>query len=70
MSTLSDLHHAELTVKTYQKMRSDEEAELFFKTVLKKALGYPFINKAALQRKRKRPNYGSLAFKLKDIAIV
>ena len=70
ISALSGLHLAELTVKTYQKMRSDEEAELFFKTVLKKALGYPFINKAALQRKRKRPNYGSLAFKLKDIAIV
>ena len=60
MSTLSGLHLAELTVKTYQKMRSDEEPELFFKTVSKKALDYPFINKAALPRKRKRPNYGSL----------
>ena len=60
MSALSGLHLGELTVKTYQKMRSDEEAELFFKTVSKKALDYPFINKAALPRKRKRPNYGSL----------
>ena len=42
MSALSGLHLAELTVKTYQKMRSDEEAELFFKTVSKKALDYPF----------------------------
>ena len=60
MSALSGLHLAELTVKTYQKMRSDEEAELFFKTVSKKALDYPFINKAALPRKRKKPNYRSL----------
>ena len=60
MSALSGLHLAELTVKTYQKIRSDEEAELFFKTVSKKALDYPFINKAALPRKRKRPNYESL----------
>ena len=60
MSALSGLHLAELTVKTYQKMRSDEEAELFPKTTSKKAVDYPFINKAALPRKRKRPNYRSL----------
>ena len=41
-------------------MQSDEEAELFFKIVSKKARDYLFINKAALPRKRKRPNYGSL----------
>ena len=41
-------------------MWSDEEAELIFKTVLRKAPDYPFINKAALLRKRKRSNYGSL----------
>ena len=41
-------------------MQSNEEAELFFKTVSKKVLDYPFINKAVLPRKRKRPNYGSL----------
>ena len=41
-------------------MRSDEEAEIFFKTVSKKALDYPLINKGALLPKRKRPNYGSL----------
>ena len=33
MSALSGLHFAELSVKTYQKILSDEEAELFFKTV-------------------------------------
>ena len=60
MSALSGLYLAKLTVTTYQKMRSDEEAEIFFKTVSKKALDYPLISKAALLRKRKRPNYGSL----------
>ena len=60
MSAPSCLHHAELTVNTYQKMQSDKEAELFFKIISKKALDYPFINKAALPRKRKRPNYRSL----------
>ena len=60
MSALSGLHLAELTVKTYQKMRLDKEAGLFFKTLSKKGLDYPFINKAALLRKRKRPSYGSL----------
>ena len=41
MPALSGLHFAELTaVKTCQKMRSDEEAELFFETVLSKRLHY------------------------------
>ena len=48
MPVLSGPHLAELTVKTYQKMRSDEEAELFFKTVSKKALDYPFISSSRL----------------------
>ena len=60
VSALSRLHLAELTVQTYQKIQSDEGADLFFKTVSKKALDYPFINKAALPRKRKRPHYRSL----------
>ena len=60
MSALSGLHLAKSTVHTYQKMRSDEEAEPFFKTVSKKALDYPFFNKAALPRRRKMPNYESL----------
>ena len=60
ISALSGLYLAKLTVTTYQKMRSDEEAEIFFKTVSKKALDYPFINKTTLLRKRKIPNYGSL----------
>ena len=60
MFALSGHQLAELTVQTYQKIQSDEEAALFFKTVSNKALDYPFVNKAALPRKRKRPNYGSL----------
>ena len=60
MSAQSGLHFAELTVQTYQKIRSDAEAELFFKIVSKKALDYPFINKAALPHKRKKPSYRSL----------
>ena len=60
MFALSGLHLAELTVQTYQKMRSDEEVELFFKTVSKKSLDYPFINEAALPRKAKRTNYDYL----------
>ena len=39
-------------------MRSDEEAKLFSKTFSKKVLVYPFINKAALPRKRKKLNDG------------
>ena len=35
MSAISGLHLAELTVQTYQKMRSVEEAELFFKIASK-----------------------------------
>ena len=56
----SGLHLAELTFPIYQTMQSDEEAELFFKTISKKAGYYPFINKAVLPRKRKWANYGSL----------
>ena len=60
MSALSSLHLAELTVQTYQKMWSDEEVELFFKTVSRKALGYPFNNQAVLPHTTKRSNYKSL----------
>ena len=56
MLALNGLRLAQLTVKTYQKMQSDEETELFFKAVSKKALDYPLINKAALPRKRKELN--------------
>ena len=53
-------------------MRSDKEAELFLESVSKKALDYPFINKTALPRERKRPTMDLLiiTFKLKDIAIM
>ena len=38
MSALSGLHMAELTIKTFKEMRTDNNAELFFKTVEKKHL--------------------------------
>ena len=60
MSALNGFHLAELTIKTFEKMRSDEGAKLFFETVAKKASNYLFIQKPALPRKRKRPNYGTL----------
>ena len=60
MSALSGLYLTESTAQTYQKKGSDEEAELFFKTVSKKSLDYSFINEATLPRKTKRPNYGYL----------
>ena len=60
MSAISGFHLAELTIQTFEKMRSDEGAKLFFETVSKKALSYPFIKKPALPRKGKRPNYGTL----------
>ena len=60
MSALGSLHLAELTVQTSQKMWSDEEVELFFKTVSRKALGYPFKNQAVLPHTTKRSNYKSL----------
>ena len=60
MSALSSLHLAELTVQTYHKMWPDEEVQLFFKTVSRKALGYPFSNQAVLPHTTKRSNYKSL----------
>ena len=74
MPVLNGPHLAELTVKTYQKMRSDEEAELFFKTVSKKALDYPFISSSRLhyhvKEKGQTMDLSIITFKLKDIAIV
>ena len=60
MYALSSLHLAELTVQTYHKMWPDEEVLLFFKTVSRKALGYPFSNQAVLPHTTKRSNYKSL----------
>ena len=60
MYALSSLHLAELTVQTYHKMWPDEEVQLFFKTVSRKALGYPFSNQAVLPHTAKRSNYKSL----------
>ena len=48
-------------------MQSDEEAKLFFKTISKKALDYPFINKAALPCKDQTMDLLITTFKFKDI---
>ena len=60
MSALEGLHIAELTIDTYQGMRTVSNAKLFFDIVSKKALDYTFVNKPELPRKRKRPNYRSI----------
>ena len=60
MSALSGLHLTELTIETFQTMRTDENAKLFFDIVSKKILDHPFINKPKLPRKRKRPNCCSI----------
>ena len=72
MTALSGLHLTELNVKTYQKMRSDEEAELFPKTASKKSVDYPFINKLhyRVREKGQTMDHSIITFMLKDIAIV
>ena len=71
MAALCVLHFAELTVQTYQKTRSAKEPVPFFKTVSMKALDYPFINKAALPRKKGQTmNLSITTFKLKDIEVM
>ena len=74
MPVLNGPHLAELTVKTYQKMRSDEEAELFFKTVSKKALDYPFTSSSRLhyhvKEKGQTIDLSIITFKLKNIEIM
>ena len=41
-------------------MRTDESANLFYDTTLKKASKHNFINAPALSRKRKLPNYRAI----------
>lgn len=60
MSALNGLHLAELTIATYERMRTDANAKLFFDTISKKAADHTFLNKPELPRKRKRPNYRSI----------
>ena len=71
MAVLCVLHFAELTVLTYQKTRLAKEPEPFFKTVSMKALDYPFINKAALSRRKGQTmNLSITTFKLKDVEVM
>ena len=71
MSALSGLHLAELTVKTYQKMRSDEEAELA-KPSQRKLLNILSSTRLHYHVKEKGQtmDLSIITFKLKDIAIV
>ena len=60
MSALSGFHIAELTIETYKDMRTNDNAQLFFETVAKKALDHAFVCKPELPRKRRRPNCKSI----------
>ena len=60
MSALSGLELARLTIETLKNMRTEENAKLFFDTVLKKSRDHSFIDEPKLPRKRKRPNYRSI----------
>ena len=72
MSALNGLHLAELTVKTYQKIRSDVETELFFKPSQRRL--FVILTSTRLhyrvQEKGQTIDISIITFKLKDIAIV
>ena len=72
MRALGGLHLAELTVQTYQKMQSDEEAELFSKLSQKKLLIILSSTNRHYRVKEKSQTMDLLitTFKLKDIAIM
>ena len=72
MSALSGLHLAELTVQTYQKMRSDEEAKLFSKPSQRKFLIILSSTRLhyCVKEKGQTMDLPIITFKLKDIAIV
>ena len=48
------------TVETFQNMRSESSADLFFEVVSRKASSFNFIADPELPRKRKNPNYKTL----------
>ena len=60
MSAIEGQRIAQLTLKTFQNMRTDEAADLFFESVLVKASKHEFIEDPVLPRKRKNPDYRSL----------
>ena len=51
---------AMITVETFQNMRSESSADLFFEIVSRKASSFNFIADRELPRKRKNPNYKTL----------
>lgn len=60
MSATESKKNANLTVKTFEKMRSESAADLFFESVKKKASKFNFINDPVLPRRRNDPNYKRL----------
>ena len=46
---------ANLTLKTFENMRTDESADLFYESLIIKASKYEFINDPVLNRKREHP---------------
>ena len=60
MSALEGQRIANLTIKTFQDMRTKEAADLFYKYVVGNASSHKSIAQPMLPRKRKRPNYQSL----------
>lgn len=62
MSALSGINLSELTIKTLQGMRSEENFLSFFEVVKKGASKIDSLKEPSLPRKRKRPDYSILTF--------
>ena len=60
MSAVSGQRLVNLTVKTLEGMRSDENFKMFFDTTMKKAQRHPSVGAPSLPRKRNRPDYSIL----------
>ena len=59
MSAVESQEVAGLTIKTFESMRSESNADAFYETTKIKAERYKFIEAPSLPRKRKAPNYKS-----------
>ena len=60
MSAIEGQETAGKTLKTFEKMRTTNSADIFYEAILKKASMFDFVNDPVLPRKRKDPNYRSL----------
>ena len=59
-SAIDGQRSAGLTLQALHGMRTDEAANLFYETTVKKASKHEFIESPALPRKRKRPDYKTI----------